>query len=613
MKHYLLTWYGMADLSAALGLTGSDGPVLSAVKTGRYTDVVILGYTNADKPADGFTGQIRDEWDQWIAAPMGERAELTPMQRDRIKDAASNTAAGHEVFASWLTEQVRDAGETVTIQMLPQKMTSLHDAEGIYAAAVAAVQVPLDDPDMSAVTVYISPGTPVMAYTWALLARSNPSLDLQVLASSDVKKPPQPVIIPKRLLATPVARPREGDPAVPEGQSYDLVIHLVGEQPMPALFGMRQFPASKTKFLTTEAYKDTTKWLAQAVGIPHEPIVVSDPFDQEKTRAAIAHEVAKLPAGSTVAVNTTGGTKLMFNGAMAACWELGLEPFYIEIGHHHVIMLRDGSHVPFVGLNDVEGFLRAGGYPTVHAGRWPTSDTSPKNQRKDAAATMWKHRSALRSLYKSKGFTAAQDTVKRWKRPTKPNSTGPKARDHLGLKATSDRVSFEITQGTKGTGTVTFHAPKGEDTVVQLPRQGFFTFLSGGWLEEYVYWLLRPLQDDGLIHDLRVGFIAGFKDPDGGQHDNMAGEFDVTFTDGKRLWIVECKAGAANQIAVQKLVNNVRTFGGVGGRGILISGAAEGSTAKPTTKRLNDSDTVTGVLGPETTTETLRKVIEAQQ
>ncbi len=37
MKHYLLTWYGMTDLCAVLGIEDTQGPVLSALKTGEYS------------------------------------------------------------------------------------------------------------------------------------------------------------------------------------------------------------------------------------------------------------------------------------------------------------------------------------------------------------------------------------------------------------------------------------------------------------------------------------------------------------------------------------------------------------------------------------------------
>lgn len=55
MKHYLLTWYGVTDLRAALGLQPTDGPILSPLKTKKYTDIVILAYTNPGKSPSGFT------------------------------------------------------------------------------------------------------------------------------------------------------------------------------------------------------------------------------------------------------------------------------------------------------------------------------------------------------------------------------------------------------------------------------------------------------------------------------------------------------------------------------------------------------------------------------
>ena len=48
-------------------------------------------------------------------------------------------------------------------------------------------------------------------------------------------------------------------------------------------------------------------------------------------------------------------------------------------------------------------------------------------------------------------------------------------------------------------------------------------------------------------------------------------EFDVVFTDGYSLYIVECKAGTVTQEQVMKLQNLVRSYGGTGGRGIVAS------------------------------------------
>jgi hypothetical protein len=41
MKHYLLTWYGITDLRAALGFEKSDGPILSALTQLSQLGVVL--------------------------------------------------------------------------------------------------------------------------------------------------------------------------------------------------------------------------------------------------------------------------------------------------------------------------------------------------------------------------------------------------------------------------------------------------------------------------------------------------------------------------------------------------------------------------------------------
>ncbi|MCS5782075.1 hypothetical protein LNP24_28085 [Klebsiella pneumoniae subsp. pneumoniae] len=49
LKKYLMTWYGMTDFRASLGLEQTTGPVLGALLAEDYTDVVILGFTRPVK------------------------------------------------------------------------------------------------------------------------------------------------------------------------------------------------------------------------------------------------------------------------------------------------------------------------------------------------------------------------------------------------------------------------------------------------------------------------------------------------------------------------------------------------------------------------------------
>ena len=61
MKLFLLSWYGISDLRAALVLDTSVGPLLNALRTGDFTDAIILAYTDPAKV------QVLDEptWTEW--------------------------------------------------------------------------------------------------------------------------------------------------------------------------------------------------------------------------------------------------------------------------------------------------------------------------------------------------------------------------------------------------------------------------------------------------------------------------------------------------------------------------------------------------------------------
>ena len=84
------------------------------------------------------------------------------------------------------------------------------------------------------------------------------------------------------------------------------------------------------------------------------------------------------------------------------------------------------------------------------------------------------------------------------------------------------------------------------------------------------------------------------------------GEFDCVFTDGHRLFIVECKAGAVKQDHIQKLENNLKLYGGIAAKGLLIS-------AFPVTPmlqmRMSNSTAIRYVQPDRNSTQGLRNTI----
>ncbi len=577
MKHYLLTWYGMTDLRAALNLEDSDGPVLSALRTGEYSDAVILAYTDPAKDSKAFAGPLQDEWRKWQSAPASARAALSRDQVHRFVDALSNTPSAHDLFADWLRGALDTLGVKVVILIIPRELKKLNDARGIHLAATEAVRAALRDPAEKQVTTYVSPGTPVMAYTWALIARANPQLKIGVISTSDPRKPPEQIELPKELLSGAIHSPQGANPG-----DYDLVIHLLGEQTIPVFFGMRQFSAKENLLLTTKEYEAQAQRLARITSTRMTPVVIADPFRPSDTRKAITKQVAALAPGAKVAVNMTGGTKLMFAGALSACWELGLEPFYVEIKNHNIILLRDGRQIPFVGISNVEDFIRAVGFSTVSTGRWPRDPEHRQNQSLPEAAKIWAKRNCLPGLYRAREF---QDFSYRWER------SGFRSEFSYSWKF------GQISINSDGAGQIVLE----NETV-----HGNFRVLAGRWLEEFLYSLLRPLESEGTIRDLRVGLEPGYLNDSNMTSNGIAQEFDCAFTDGKRLWIAECKAGLVTQEAIQKLENNLKLYGGVAARGILVYSHPLTEANK---KRLARLPAITAIEPNVLSTETLRNVI----
>jgi hypothetical protein len=85
-----------------------------------------------------------------------------------------------------------------------------------------------------------------------------------------------------------------------------------------------------------------------------------------------------------------------------------------------------------------------------------------------------------------------------------------------------------------------------------------------------------------------------------------SGEFDCAFTDGKRLWLVECKAGNVKQEHIQKLENNLKTYGGIAARGILVAAFPLVPTLA---RRVRSSTSIRVVQAGDVRAEALERII----
>ena len=80
-------------------------------------------------------------------------------------------------------------------------------------------------------------------------------------------------------------------------------------------------------------------------------------------------------------------------------------------------------------------------------------------------------------------------------------------------------------------------------------QHGELDFLTGGWFEEYVYYLIkRNIEPDDIAIGVRIDGCKEIK------HDN---ELDVSFTKNNQLFVIECKSGISSESMFNEIVYKV--------------------------------------------------------
>ncbi|GAA8734257.1 hypothetical protein HpDR96b_11240 [Helicobacter pylori] len=102
----------------------------------------------------------------------------------------------------------------------------------------------------------------------------------------------------------------------------------------------------------------------------------------------------------------------------------------------------------------------------------------------------------------------------------------------------------------------------------------FRKYIIGGWFEEYIYFELLDLLDKQVIYDLRLNMRLSVESMTDTQRNErpIYAELDMAFSDGKNLYIIECKSGGLKDKGVlANLSTNAQIFGRANAKCILIS------------------------------------------
>lgn len=583
MKKYLMTWYGITDLRASLELEDTAGPVLAALLNEDYTDVVILGFTKTDNAPPEKAEEIKQ-----LRQNFSETKTISPGAATEFLRLFANTDEAHTHFCRWLDKRLQDADNRVVSQFHAVTLRHLNDTEGIYEAATRAMDAVAAEEGEKRVTLYLSPGTPVMAFVWAFASLRHPNLKKRLIASSRPEKPPEEILLPNEWMEWHGRQIRAEEPCA---DHYDAVFHLFGEQRIPNLLGVIQFPSRKHIFVYSENFPPDI--MKPFLGEAEYGDTAVDPYDPESVRTRILDQAAQMPANSRIAFNLTGGTKLMYAGALAACRKINATPFYFNGRNYTVVNLNDFTTTATNPIPSVETFIRLNTNNLVISkpGHWNDIPGIQSPERKALTLELWNERRKITGLYRQ--LQDYNDNCNPFEL-RKGNICAKLSRENIA----------EINIGNKH-----FAFEKWPD---------FARYLSGGWFEEYTFIKLQPLCEAGVIKDLRIGLEVSFKEPAlasgmsglGEQFSALFGdlyqELDIAFTDGRRLYIVECKAGNVISEHVMKLQNIIRYFGGVEGRALLVSCFTPSSNVVK--KKISDSGNIQSLSGDSLSRELARIV-----
>lgn len=350
-------------------------------------------------------------------------------------------------------------------------------------------------------------------------------------------------------------------------QKYDIHVCLVSAQAAPNLLPIldSEFKPKKAIFLVSKAMKQRAEYLAKTfekLNVKVELKNISDEFNF----GLMEEEIFKLVEeyeNESIALNVTGGTKLMSIAAENAFSALGKPIFYID---------TDSNHILFISKNEEQKWLpnlemKAKNKIDIYLSAYGSTVLSTQNP-----------------IEREKYLPAIEPFIKNYDNYTQ---VIPLLNLHATLSQ-SNGYKSEYTKDNKKIG-------KLDELLLGLDYQGLLnydgqtidfknreikTFLNGGWLEDYTYFQLKEIAN---IEDIACGadvanpkFKLG-KNEYSSENKGNKNEFDIVFMAKNKLHIIECKTqlmdknGGIKADDILYKLETLKDYGGLMTKKCLVS------------------------------------------
>ncbi len=286
----------------------------------------------------------------------------------------------------------------------------------------------------------------------------------------------------------------------------------------------------------------------QEVGIKTQAV----PLPDEHNMAALESTLMDLAAqrdGQSMALNVTGGNKLMALAAQAVAQAAGWPVFYVDVDTDQIIWLDKARPAqPLTEQLRLRHYLRGYGFTLAEGIERPQPNAAWQTLLQDLIINVGSLEEPIGQL------NHLSQEAERNLRVT----LNPRQREHHGLDALLRK--FEQAQVLKRQG-----------DQISFATEAARSFANGGWIEHHVYQTVCQVTGDLAIRDKASNLqVLG--------ESGQPNEIDVAFMARNRLFMIECKTARMNNPqdlkandTLYKLAENCRRIGGTGTRGMLAT------------------------------------------
>ena len=347
---------------------------------------------------------------------------------------------------------------------------------------------------------------------------------------------------------------------------FDAMVHLGGEQNLPNLIAMKALKSSKHYVLVTEKSKTANGYLKGFTDLGDiELIPLDNPFDFDLIVQTIEYAL-KNCSDNNIAFNITGGTKIMALAAITVASKDTAPYFYINTDEKRVLCWN--YKVDSLSLDkpymSVEDFFTASGHKLQSVRKKPLASREINEFVYDNISSLKGIQRELIEKIKSY-LNCSNSEMKKLlaKNFGVMSNNNPSNLFLFEVDIHPQESSIKIT-GSNNNREVEY--------TVNGNLEELATWVISGWFEEYIYYQLEPFIENSDIAELELGLTPLWKKTSTNRVQRaVKQEFDVAFTDGIKLCLVEVKTGNFNQDDIHKLEHNCEMFAGGLSCGVLIS------------------------------------------